>query len=339
MSAVSFKGAKGARSIAWVALTIGVVGLGIGLLLAPRDTLAACVASLLGLAGIPLGALALGLALAPVSGSVRDQLWPWTLVASRAMPGLAILVLPGLLGAGFIYEWMHQYNDGFRGLWLWWPSFVVRGLLYVVLWWALARWLLPTTLRNPAGAGLGLIAVVLSVSLAAFDWAQSMDPHFASSIFGLLWLGRLMLSGITACILFSLFAGASHTGVLRGLLSAAALAWIYLHFMQYLIVWYGNLPEEVRWYEIRAREWPLLTWLVALQSLVFVATWWPFSARRVPLAVLAGGTLLLGLAEGAWLSLASLSGLNALASGLAMLAAAAAGGGLIALLVLPRRSA
>jgi hypothetical protein len=126
--------------------------------------------------------------------------------------------------------------------------------------------------------------------------------------------------------------------VLRGLLSAAALAWIYLHFMQYLIVWYGNLPEEVRWYEIRARAWPLLTWLAALQSLVFIATWWPFSARRVPLAVLAGGTLLLGLAEGAWLSLASLSDLNALASGLAMLAAAAAGGGLIALLVLPRRS-
>ena len=65
MSAVSFKSAKSARSIAWVALAIGVVGLGIGLLLAPRDTLAACVASLLGWAGIPLGALALGLALAP----------------------------------------------------------------------------------------------------------------------------------------------------------------------------------------------------------------------------------------------------------------------------------
>jgi hypothetical protein len=325
------------RRMAWTALAAGVIGLGVGLLLAPRDTLAACVASLLGLAGIPLGTLALGLALAPVSGSVRDQLWPWALVASRSMPALALLVLPGLLGAGVIYEWMHQYNDGFRGLWLWWPSFVFRGLLYVGLWWALARWLLPTTLRNPAGAGLGLIAVVLSVSLAAFDWAQSMAPDFASSIFGLLWLGRLMLSGIAVCVLFSLFAGASRPGVLRGLLSAATLAWIYLHFMQYLIVWYGNLPEEVRWYEIRARDWRLLTGLVALQSLVFVATWWPFSQRRWPLTILAGGTLLLGLAEGAWLSLASLSGVHPLASGLAMLAAVAAGGGLMVLLVLPRR--
>ena len=327
------------RTIAWAALAIGGVGLGIGLLLAPRDTLAACVASLLGLAGIPLGALTLGLALASVSGSVRDQLWPWTLVASRAMPALLVLVLPGLLGAGLIYEWMHQYSDGFRGFWLWWPSFVIRGLLYVGLWCALARWLLPTTLRNPAGAGLGLIAVVLSVSLAAFDWAQSMEPHFASSIFGLLWLGRLMLSGIAACILFSLFAGAPRPGVLRGLLSAAALAWIYLHFMQYLIVWYGNLPEEVRWYEIRARDWPLLTWLVALQSLVFIATWWPRSGRRVSLAILAGSTLLLGLAEGAWLSMASLSGLSGLASTLALFAAAAAGAGMMTLLILPRRSA
>ncbi|WP_417777728.1 hypothetical protein [Stutzerimonas xanthomarina] len=327
------------RSMAWAALAFGVIGLALGLLLAPRDTLAASVASLLGLAGIPLGALALGLSLAPISGSVRDQLWPWALVASRAMPALLLMVLPGLLGAGLIYEWMHQHSSGFRGLWLWWPSFVVRGLLYVGLWWALARWLLPTTLRNPAGAGLGLIAVVLSVSLAAFDWAQSMEPHFASSIFGLLWLGRLMLSGIATCILFSLFAGASRPGVLRGLLSAASLAWIYLHFMQYLIVWYGNMPEEVRWYETRAHDWPLLTWLVALQSLVFIATWWRFSQRRWPLALLAGSTLLLGLAEGAWLSLASLSGLHSLASGLAMLAAMVAGIALMALSILPRRSA
>ena len=327
------------RRIAWAALVIGIIGVALGLLLAPRDTLAACIASLLGLAGIPLGALTLGLALAPVSGSVRDQLWPWTLVASRAMPALVLLVLPGLLGAGVIYEWTHQHSDGFRGLWLWWPGFVVRGLLYVALWWALARWVLPTTLRNPAGAGLGLIAVVLSVSLAAFDWAQSMDPRFASSIFGLLWLGRLMLSGIAACILLCLMAGASRPGVLRGLLAAAALSWVYLHFMQYLIVWYGNLPEEVHWYEVRARGWPLLTWLVALQSLVFVATWWPFSERRLPLTVLAAATLLLGLAEGAWLSLSSLPDMNGLIVTLALLAATAAGAGLMALLVLPRRSA
>jgi len=177
------------------------------------------------------------------------------------------------------------------------------------------------------------------VSLAAFDWAQSMDPRFASSIFGLLWLGRLMLSGIAACILLCLMAGASRPGVLRGLLAAAALSWVYLHFMQYLIVWYGNLPEEVHWYEVRARGWPLLTWLVALQSLVFVATWWPFSARRLPLTVLAAATLLLGLAEGAWLSLSSLPDMNGLIVTLALLAATAAGAGLMALLVLPRRSA
>ncbi|KZX52023.1 MAG: hypothetical protein H2073_18950 [Pseudomonas sp.] len=327
------------RTLAWSAFALGVLGVGVGLLWAPRDTLAACVASVLGLAGLPLGGLALGLALAPVSGSARDQLWPWALVASRAMPALVLMVLPGLLGAGVIYEWMHQYSNGFRALWLWWPSFVMRGLLYVALWWALARWLLPTTLRNPAGAGLGLIAVVLSVSLAAMDWALSMAPHFASSIFGLLWLGRLLLSGIAACILLCLMAGASRPGVLRGLLCAATLAWIYLHFMQYLIVWYGNLPEEVHWYEARGREWPLLTWLVSLQSLVFFATWWPFSGRHRPLAVLAAATLLLGLAEGAWLSLASLTGLNALWVGLAMAAAVAAGAGAMALQVLPRRCA
>ena len=65
----------------------------------------------------------------------------------------------------------------------------------------------------------------------------------------------------------------------------------------------------------------------------------PIVVMGAGLSGLAAATLLLGLAEGAWLSLASLTGLNALWVGLAMAAAVAAGEGAMALQVLPRRCA
>ena len=124
------------------------------------------------------------------------------------------------------------------------------------------------------------------------------------------------------------------------MLAAAVLAWLYLHFMQYLVIWYGNLPEEIRWYQHRAEGgWLWLTWLLgAGQSLVFTALLWPFSQRRRVLMVLATATLLLGLAEGVWMSLPGLSEMHPVLLGLSLIAAWLAGGGLLALALLAKRT-
>ena len=316
----------------------GVLGLLVCLLLASREAVAASLASLLGLAGIPLGGLCLGLSVALVSGSARDQLWMLTLLSARALPVLALIALPVLAGAGVLYEWVGPDEGGFRGFWLAWPSFAVRGVLYLALWWALATWVLPLSIKRPEAAGLGLIALVLTTSLAAVDWAMSLDPHFRSSLFGMVWFGRLMLSGIAFCCLLALARGSNRPGVLRGMLAAAALAWLYLHFMQYLVIWYGNLPDEIRWYQHRAEGgWLWLTWLLgAGQSLVFIALLWPFSQRRKVLMLLAAATLLLGLAEGVWMSLPGLSAMQPVLLWLSLAAAWLAGAGLLALALLPK---
>lgn len=343
------------RRWAFISAGLGVLGLLACLLLASREAVAASLASLLGLAGIPLGGLCLGLSVALVSGSARDQLWPWTLFSARALPMLALIALPVLAGAGALYQWVGTDEGGFRGLWLAWPSFAVRGILYLAAWWALAVWVLPLSLERPAAAGLGLIALVMSTSLAAVDWAMSLDPHFKSSLFGMVWFGRLMLTAIAFCCLLALGRGVDRSGrdrsgrdrsdrdrpgVLRGMLAAAVMAWLYLHFMQYLVIWYGNLPEEIRWYQHRTEGgWLWLTWLLgAGQSLVFIVLLWPFSQRRRVLMVLAVATLLLGLAEGAWMSLPGLEAMHPLLLCLSLAAAWLAGGGLLALALLPRRT-
>ncbi len=328
------------RRWAFISAGLGVLGLLACLLLASREAVAASLASLLGLAGIPLGGLCLGLSVALVSGNARDQLWPWTLFSSRALLALALIALPVLAGAGVLYQWVGPDEGGFRGFWLAWPSFAVRGVLYLAAWWALSTWVLPLCIKRPAAAGLGLIALVMTTSLAAVDWAMSLDPHFKSSLFGMVWFGRLMLSGIAFCCLLALARGSNRPGVLRGMLAAAVLAWLYLHFMQYLVIWYGNLPEEIRWYQHRAGGgWLWLTWLLgAGQSLVFIALLWPFSQRRRVLMVLATATLLLGLAEGVWMSLPGLSEMHPVLLGLSLIAAWLAGGGLLALALLAKRT-
>lgn len=327
------------RKAALLMLALGAAGLLVALLLARREALAAGLASLLGLAGVPLGALALGLALALVSGSVRDQLWSWTLFGARALPAVALLALPVLLGAGALYEWDGRHEGGFRGLWLSWPAFAGRGALYLTLWWALGRWALPEGVARPQRAGIGLIALVLSVSLAAIDWAMSLQAQFTSSLFGLIWFARSMLDGIAFTCLLALAAGTPRPGVLRGLLAAGVLAWLYLHAMQYLIIWYGNLPEEIGWYAQRGGGWLWLTWLLgAGQGLVFAVLLWPAAQRRWLLAGLAGATLLLGLAEGVWLSLPSIAGTQPGPLALAQLAAWLAGAGLLMALLSPRRA-
>ncbi len=331
-----------ARRVAFVGVGLGVLGLLACLLLTSREAVAASLASLLGLAGIPLGGLCLGLSVALVSGNARDQLWPWTLFSARALPMLALIALPVLAGAGALYEWVGTDEGGFRGFWLAWTSFAVRAVLYLAAWLALAKWVLPLSLNRPAAAGLGLIALVLTTSLAAVDWAMSLDPHFTSSLFGMVWFGRLMLTGIAFCCLLVLSRGRDRSGrdrpgVLRGMLAAAALAWLYLHFMQYLVIWYGNLPEEIRWYQHRTEGvWLWLTWLLgAGQSLVFITLLWPFSQRRPALTALAATTLVLGLVEGVWLSLPGLKAMQPVVLGLALVCAWMAGVGLLALALLP----
>ncbi|GAB6387946.1 hypothetical protein [Stutzerimonas marianensis] len=326
--------------MATVAAGLGALGLLACLWLVSREAVAASLASLLGLAAIPLGALGLGLSVALVSGSARDQLWTLTVHSSQSVPVIALAALPVLIGAGALYAWVGVDEGGFRGFWLAWPSFAVRGVLYLALWWALARWVLPLSLSQPAAAGLGLIALVLSTSLAAVDWAMSLDLRFTSSLFGLVWFGRLMLSGIAFCCLGAVARGSNRPGVLRGLLASAALAWLYLHFMQYLVIWYGNLPEEIRWYQQRVDGgWAWLTGILAGgQALVFLALLWPASERRIPLTALAVATLTLGLAEGVWLSLPGVNAVRPLGLAFALLCAWLAGIGLLALALLPRRS-
>src|SRR5205807_1863562 len=106
-------------------------------------------------------------------------------------------------------------------------------------------------------------------SFAAIDWIESLTPEFHSSIYGLMFLTFQLLSGFAFALLIAL--RQSHSTFRYGdILLSVLLLWAYIHAMQYIVIWSGDIPEEVIWYIRRSSGgWGVVLWgLVLLQFLV-----------------------------------------------------------------------
>jgi hypothetical protein len=112
--------------------------------------------------------------------------------------------------------------------------------------------------RLEAISGPGLILFGLTATFASVDWVMSLDPEWFSTIFGILFMGGQALSAVAFVIAvavvlaprepMSRILSASHLHDLGKLLLAFVMLWAYFAFSQFLIIWSGNLPEEIPWY-------------------------------------------------------------------------------------------
>jgi len=150
------------------------------------------------------------------------------------------------------------------------PFFIGRTVAYFAIWGGLAyllsRWSLERDRTGDARiggrlqglAGGGLVALVLTVTFASVDWAMSLNPHWFSTIYGVLFLVGQALSAIAFVIMLVAHMGeedpfaeviskeAVHD--LGKLLLAFVMLWAYISVSQLIIVWSANLPEEIPWY-------------------------------------------------------------------------------------------
>jgi hypothetical protein len=161
--------------------------------------------------------------------------------------------------------------------------------------------------RRFAPAAMACYAAV--ITLLAFDWVSGLTPDWYSDIFGVYLFAGSFLAGLAATVL-ALFHLQSqgrlerirpaHVWNLGGFLFAFTVFWSYIGFSQYLLMWYGNLPEEVVWYRIRLQGgWHAAT--LALALLHFVLPFFllasraakddPARLRRVALLVLGAHVL------------------------------------------------
>ena len=227
-------------------------------------------------AGISVGALALLMLQHMTGGGWGFVIRRVLEAATRTLPLMLILFVPIVLGAHRIYEWTDAHEIAEhpvlqeKSKYLNLPFFTVRAAIYFAVWLALAyflnRWSLlqDRTADRKYGknmrvlSGPGMVLFVFTVSFASIDWFMSLDWEWSSTIYGFIFVAAWGLSALafTIAVMAALsrhepmsnVVGQYHFHDLGKLLLAFVMLWSYFAFSQFLIIWSGNLPEEIRWY-------------------------------------------------------------------------------------------
>jgi len=229
--------------------------------------------------GTTLGCLALGMVHQLSGGAWGVVLRRPIGAAVRVLPLLTLLFLPILLGMSRLYIWTHAdvvaADEVLRHkqLYLNVPFFVTRAAFYFLVWNGISYYLNAWSLEQDRtgdpqiarrmqrlSAG-GLVAYGLTITFASFDWLMSITPHWYSTIFGVLIMGGQGLSALAFLILASTWLSRrppldriimpEHFHDAGNLMLAFVMLWAYFSFSQYLIIWAGNLPAEISWYQHR----------------------------------------------------------------------------------------
>ena len=201
--------------------------------------------------------------------------------ATRNLPLMALLFLPIWFNLAKLYPWVKPSPDDvkmqevlhLKGAYLNPAFFGGRAALYFAIWIGLAYFLnkwsrqqdeAPAQLPGPLDrrsrmiSGPGLVLFVGTITFMSVDWVMSLDPHWYSTIFGVLMLGGSGLSTMAFSILMlallarvepmSRVATANNFHDHGKLMFAFVMLWAYFSVSQLLIIWSANLPEEVPFY-------------------------------------------------------------------------------------------
>jgi hypothetical protein len=230
--------------------------------------------------GITLGSLALLMVQHLTGGR-------WALIirrileaGSRTLPLMAVAALPLLVGMKAIYVWSRPGQTDpvivAKRLYLNPEFFTIRMVFYFAVWFTLAYFLNKWSKEEDAGSaglalwmrmeglsGIGLVIYGFTVTFASIDWVMSLEPQWYSTIYGLLFMVSQALTALAFSIAMlvwlsdreplSQFVKPAQFQDLSSFLLTFVMLWAYLEFSQFLIIWGGNLSDEIPWY-IRRME-------------------------------------------------------------------------------------
>jgi hypothetical protein len=201
--------------------------------------------------------------------------------ATRNLWLVFVLFIPIILGMKHLYSaWLDEEKvkeeplSAFQQTYLTHNGFIVRAVIYFAVWILLMvvfnMWSKQQDVnkddrslrrRLKMLAGPGIILYVFAMSFAAIDWVMSITPHWASTIYGFLFVVGQLISSLSLiiCIVVLLSRSKPFDGVLQArhlhalgkFLLAFVMLWAYFGFSQLLIIWAGNQPEEITFYRSR----------------------------------------------------------------------------------------
>lgn len=181
---------------------------------------------------------------------------------AAGVPWLAPLFAIIILGAGYLYPWASDTSaaawPGVSTLYLNVPAFAVRGIAILASWSWIARVVSADAPASPRLSGFCLALYGLSVSIAAVDWTMSLAPRWTSTAFAALFALTQLTSALAVVALIRAPGDPRETSTLAQLLLACILGVTYLGFMQFLVIWSGNLPDKVVWFVDRSSWEPII---------------------------------------------------------------------------------
>src|ERR1700678_2198815 len=258
---------------------VGAVASIAGAILVPGSFYSAYLIGFMFWLGLALGCMALLMLHHLVGGA-------WSIVIRRilesgmmTLPLMAVLFLPILFNLPMLYRWARPdvLNDpkadpkmleiaesylNFHGILL---RYIVYFLIWIGMAYFLNRWSTEqdtiagqSTLRFRALSSIGLVIYSLTISFAVIDWVMSLQARWISTIYGLIFIAGEALSALCFCVVIETILGKrkpmseylDNTQVHDHgkLILAFVMVWTYFNFSQWLIIWAGNLPEEIPWY-------------------------------------------------------------------------------------------
>jgi hypothetical protein len=253
--------------------------------------------------------------------------------ATRTLPLMALAVLPLVGGMRYLYAWTRPgetdplilakrfyLNPGF---------YVGRVAVYFAVWllltYLLDKWSrsldssfdVSTWVRIQNWSAAGLLLYGLTVTFASIDWVMSLEPHWFSTIYGLIFMVSEALTAMAFIVTILVWLSdreplstvltPSHFQDLGGFLLTFVMLWAYLDFSQFLIIWGGDLSDEIPWYVRRMRG----TWGWIGVGLIVVSFFFPFflllfrhvKRRTRSLVTVAGIVLAMRLVDMYWMVL------------------------------------
>jgi len=269
--------AKGALGVGIGSLVL-CIGVGLG---SPTQFFRSYLVAFVFWIGLPLGCSAILMLHHLVGGTWGFPLRRLLESATKTFVLMAVLVLPILFRLPLLYSWadpdkvkadaMLQNKHTYLNQ----PFFIGRTVFYFGAWLFLAyclnKWsrqqdetgeaALTDRLQNLSAPGLVIFG--LTVTFASVDWVMSLEPHWFSTIYGMIFMVSEALAAMALVTLAVIriskgtpLADWLSPRVLNdygNLLFTFTMLWAYLSFSQFLIIWSGNLREEIPWYLTRAQ--------------------------------------------------------------------------------------
>lgn len=257
----------------WIGLVLFAISV-VGAFLDPGDFFRSYLMGYLFWLGVALGALGIIMLQYLTSGAWGIMSRRALESATRTLPVLAILFVPIAFGIPNLYDWAHpelvqkEYVLRHRASYMNPEMFVIRAVIYFAMWigisYLLNRWSSEQDERGgfekrlAAISAPGLIIYVFTVTFSSVDWAESLETDWYSTIWGFLFVANQALSAFAFLIITIVLLSKreplasrfnrAHLHDLGKLLLAFVMIWAYFSFSQLLIVWSGNLTDEIPWY-------------------------------------------------------------------------------------------